>query len=527
MNNEPNSANDQHPESESPKAQSSNQGPLSLMRLRQMRASASSSSKKSKPNPAPQQDASADEHTKNADSANKTAAPAPSDKRNNPSDGEVTGTQPSATGVSTVSDQTREKSKAASKVAPPNLRNPLSEDMQAELDSVLGGADFDDLLVGDSTLQVGRRLEEGQRYPGTITKIHKEDVFVSLGGPDDGVVPLLHFNDMPKIGDSVDVIVRGFNHEDGLYELGIPGEAVAAVDWSDMDEGAVVEATVESANTGGLEAKVGAIRGFIPLSQISDYRVETPADFVGQKLLCVITESNPRRGNLVLSHRAVLEREKEEKRKERFAALEVGQVHKGTVRKVLDFGAFVDIGGVDGLIHVSQLSWERIKHPSEVVKEGDQIEARIEKIDHETGKIGLSYRELQDHPWENAETQFATGTIVKGKVSRIANYGAFVKLATGVEGLVHISELSFKRVSSVDSMLNEGDEVEVKVLTIDKQSQRIALSLRQAKAQPTDASEELPEPEEPQRKPAVAKRQGPLKGGFDRPTGGEGIGLRL
>lgn len=414
----------------------------------------------------------------------------------------------------------------APKVAVPNVRAGLSDDLAMELDSAIADVDFDKLLVGDKSLQVGKQLEEGQRYSGRVIKIHHENVFISLGGPDEGIVPLLQFNDAPKEGDTVDCIIRSFNREEGLYEISIPGEAVNVNDWGDLEEGVIVEARIESANTGGVECKVGNVRGFIPISQLAEYRVETPADFIGQKLLCVITEANERRGNLVLSHRAVLEREKESKKKERFEKLEIGQSCEGVVRKIMDFGAFVDIGGLDGLIHISQLSWDRIKHPSEVVKEGDKIQVRIEKIDVETGKIGLSYRSIQDHPWNDIDARFPIGSVVHGTVSRIANFGAFVKLAIGIEGLVHLSELANRRVSSVGNIVQEGQEVDVKILSVDRDAQRISLSIKQTQAAPEESKVEEPAVEEAPRKPVVPKHRGPLKGGTEGARGGEKFGLK-
>ena len=272
------------------------------------------------------------------------------------------------------------------------------------------------------------------------------------------------------------------------------------------------------------------IRGFIPISQLSEFRIESAADYVGQKLLCIVTEANPRRGNLVLSHRAVLEREKQQKRAERLASLEVGQLYEGTVRKVADFGAFVDLGGLDGLIHVSQLSWEKIKHPSEVLKEGDKVQVRIEKFDPKSGKISLAYRSLQDDPWSDADARFPVGTSVSGTVSRLANFGAFVKLGTGIEGLVHISELAHRRVTDVAQVLKEGQDVDVKILSVDKNAQRISLSLKanQVKASDTKPTSERPtEPEETKRESAVKKFQGPLRGGTGTGNGGELFGLKL
>jgi small subunit ribosomal protein S1 len=416
------------------------------------------------------------------------------------------------------------------KVEKPNIRRPLSSDLEMELESALIDADLNGLMIGAPSLQVGVELEQGSRRSAKIIKIHQENVFLSLGGPDEGIVPLLQFTDMPQEGASVEVLIRGFNAEDGLYELALPGEATSVEDWEDVQEGLVVEVVVESANTGGLECKVGGIRGFIPMRQISEYRVEETASYIGQRLLCVVMEANQRRGNLVLSHRAVLERDRAAQKVEKLASLNVGDVCEGTVRKVADFGAFVDIGGLDGLIHVSQLSWDRIKHPSEVVKEGDQIQVRIEKIDPASGKIGLSYRAVQDHPWADVETLFPVGTVVKGVVSRIAAFGAFVKIATGVEGLVHVSELAHRRIATVNSVVQEGQEVEAKVLSVDREAQRMSLSLKAIQEKPASEnskpSAKQEEVDEPQRAPVVARRAGPLKGGTSGISAGEQFGLK-
>jgi small subunit ribosomal protein S1 len=310
----------------------------------------------------------------------------------------------------------------------------------------------------------------------------------------------------------------------------MPGSAVDVADWSEIQEGEVVEAVITGSNTGGLECKVGNIRGFIPASQIAPYRVENMGEFVGQKALCVISEANERRGNLILSRRAVLERERVEQRAERLASIEVGAAVKGTVRKIMDFGAFVDIGGLDGLLHISQLSYERVKHPSEILQEGQQIDVRIDKIDPQSGKIGLSYRSLQEHPWANIQSRFAVGSLVKGTVTRIAEFGAFVRLATGVEGLVHLSELAHYRVQRVSSVVSEGQEVEVKVLSIEEEKQRISLSLKAAQAPPPSAEteEEAAATEavaEPPRK-SVRKQDGPLRGGTGGSAGGDRFGLK-
>ncbi len=273
--------------------------------------------------------------------------------------------------------------------------------------------------------------------------------------------------------------MQRFNAEEGLYDLSLPGMAVELGNWDEVHEGMLVDAQVTGHNTGGLECEVNHIRGFIPVSQISLYRVEDLAQFVGQRFACLITDANPARKNLVLSRRAVLEREKEEKKQAFFESLAPGQVYEGTVRKLMDFGAFVELGnGVDGLLHISQLSWGRIKHPSEVVQEGQPIRVRIEKIDRETGRIGLSYREMIENPWTAAAGKYPHNSVVRGKVTRLMEFGAFVELEPGVEGLVHISELSHKRIWRASDVVKEGEEVEVLVLNVNPEAQRMSLSIK-------------------------------------------------
>jgi small subunit ribosomal protein S1 len=272
---------------------------------------------------------------------------------------------------------------------------------------------------------------------------------------------------------------------------------------------------------------VGNIRGFIPASQIATHRVEDFSEFNEQKLQCVVTEANKRQRNLVLSHRAILEREKEEQRRKLLEELEVGQVHEGVVTSIRDFGAFVDLGGVDGLVHISKLSWDRVDHPSDVLEAGQKVRVKIDKVNPDTGKISLSYRDLLEHPWTGADAKFPVDSTVKGTVSRIAQFGAFVKLAPGIEGLIHVSELAHHRVVQVSHVVQEGDEVEVKVLSVDPQAQRISLSLKAAHplpdAEATD--EDAGQTDEPPREMAVPKHKGPLKGGTNRPSGGDQFGL--
>jgi len=416
------------------------------------------------------------------------------------------------------------------RIAVPSVRGPLSADMEAELEAELAAADVESLLAGPAGMVAGRaELTEGQSVPATVLKIHEDSVFVALGGPDEGAVPFLQFAEEPSIGQSIDVIVRGFNREDGLYACMLPGQTIEVADLSDIDEGAVVEATITKTNSGGLECSVGGAEGFIPISQITEYRVEDTEEFVGQKMVCLVTQCNPRQRKLVLSRRAILEREREERRKEQLESLNVGDTVEGTVRSIKDFGAFVDLGGCDGMLHISKLSWDRIKHPSEVLENGQRVKVKIDTLDKQSGKISLSYRDLLENPWDTVEQDFPVGEVVRGTVSRIANFGAFVRLAPGIEGLVHISELAHHRVSRVENVVKEGEEVEVKVQSIDPDSQRIGLSLKAAQAAPVSKAKETAaeEVEEPQREPSVKPQHaGPLRGGTGGDSGGEKFGLR-
>jgi small subunit ribosomal protein S1 len=410
----------------------------------------------------------------------------------------------------------------------PGKRQKLSASMEAELDRAMAGVSFDELMSGTQGGPVEGVLEPESRHRVRVAALHRDDVFVEFGGRAQGCIPVRSFETPPQVGDEIEVIVQRYHAEEGLYDLSLPGAAVDLGNWDEVREGMLVDAQVTGHNTGGLECEVNHIRGFIPVSQISLYRVEDVAQFVGQRLTCLITEANPERRNLVLSRRAVLEREKEEKKEQFFASLAPGQIHEGTVRKLMDFGAFVELGnGIDGLLHVSQLSWGRVKHPSEVVQEGQPVRVRIEKIDPQTGRIGLSYRDLLENPWTAAAAKFPPRSQARGKVTRLMDFGAFVELEPGIEGLVHISELSNKRVWRPADVVKEGDEIEVLVLSVDPQAQRMSLSVR-ALHQPEPTKKEKEE-QEPQM-PAATKKSSrpsnlPLKGGLGR-TGGEQFGLK-
>ncbi len=404
----------------------------------------------------------------------------------------------------------------------PSLQMPDSPrlakmDVEDELDRAMSDASIDELLGGS---QAGEELfEPDSLQSGRVVAVRRDDVFVEFAGRQQGIVSLRQFDVPPRPDAQVQVVVQRLNPEDGLYELSLPNKAVQVDDWSDLVEGALVEVRVTGHNTGGLECEVNHIRGFIPMSQVSLYRVEDFAPYVDQRLTCVISEADPERRNLVLSRRAVLEREKEQAREQMLSSLQPGQILDGVVRKLMDFGAFVDIGGVDGLLHVSQLAWGRVKHPSDVLKEGQAIRVRVEKVDPTTGKISLAYRDLLESPWTAAAQKYPPQTVAHGTVTKLMDFGAFVELEPGVEGLVHISELSPKRVWRASDVVKEGQQVDVLVLSMDVEAQRISLSMKALISPPEPVKKEEGEsgPAKPSKKPA--KPTGPLRGGLSRSTG--------
>jgi small subunit ribosomal protein S1 len=419
------------------------------------------------------------------------------------------------------------------RVEKPSTRGALSDDLEAELAAALGEDSLDDLIQKTGSEIAGTQLESDTKQNARVLRVSREFVFVELPGMNQGAMSTQQFGEnIPEPGTILEVLVNRFSAEEGLYEVSLTTAAVDIADWSQVSEGMVVNAKISGHNKGGVECEVNRLRGFIPAGQLSLYRVENLEQFVGQTLMCIVTEANRERRNLILSHRAILEREQAENKQKLLAELEPGQEREGIVRSLRDFGAFVDLGGVDGLIHISQLSWDRVKHPSEVLSEGQKVKVKVQKIDPDTGKIGLSLRDLYQSPWATATMKYPVSSTVTGKVSRIMDFGAFVKLESGLEGLVHISELSYKRVFRASDVLTEGQEVDVKVLSIDPDAQKMGLSIKALTARPeptksdAEKAEEAAMAQEPvaPRTPKIYKT--PLKGGTGRATGGDQFGLK-
>lgn len=418
----------------------------------------------------------------------------------------------------------------------PSVRDPLGEDLEAELESALGGGSIDQLMSQDAAATAGTDiLPKGTKLRARVIKIHGDSVFADIKQPAEGVLPLRQFGEKPPgIGEFVDAVVLRYDEGEGLYELGLPEKAVDAGDWDSIEEGMVVEAYVTGLVKGGLECKVGRLRGFIPASQASQLRIDDLSQFLGEKWPCVVTECKPKKRNLVLSHRAVLDRQREEARKQLLQELEIGQIREGVVRTIKDFGAFIDLGGVDGLLPVSQLSWTRVKHPSDVLQPGQRVKVKVQKFDADTEKISLSIRDLLDNPWNDVEEKYPAGTNVKGRVTKVIKFGALVELEPGVEGMIHISELDYAHVHRVTDIVNEGDEVETQVLSVEPDKHRIGLSLKATKAPPekdtsVDDKEAAKHEQaaEEARKTIKKRHRGDLKGGLGRKDSeGDKFGLK-
>ncbi|NRS15039.1 30S ribosomal protein S1 [Brevibacillus sp. HB1.2] len=331
-------------------------------------------------------------------------------------------------------------------------------------------------------------ISVGDVVKATVTKVEDKQALVDLGYKYDGLIPIselspLHVekvSDVVAVGDTFEVKVIKLNDE--KEELVVSKKAVAMESsWSDLEQkmqaGEIIEASVKEVVKGGLVVDVG-VRGFIPASMVERHFVEDFSDYKGKTLALKVVEMDKEKNKVILSHKAVLEDEVKVQKQSIMDKIQVGQVLEGTVQRMTDFGVFVDIGGVDGLVHVSELAWNRVDKPSDVVKEGDKVQVKVLKIDRENERIGLSIKETQAGPWANVAEDFKAGSILNGTVKRLVSFGAFIELAPGIEGLVHISQIANRRVNTPSEVLKEGQEVQVKVLDVVPQEQRISLSIR-------------------------------------------------
>jgi len=376
-----------------------------------------------------------------------------------------------------------------------------------------------------------KSFKHGDVVEGTVVRIDKDEILVDIGAKSEGVVSNRELfgrhggeGQAPlTIGDTVLVYVLQPESPEGHAVLSLRRAGLERK-WRAMQEqfeaGVIIEAPVIDHNKGGLIVDCG-IRGFVPISQIVDFprrpQNDQPRDaaqeiaeklqpFVGRKLRLKILEVNRKANRLILSEKVALYEERREKRDELFSSLQVGQKVSGTVRSIAPFGVFIDLGGIDGLVHKSELSWNKVNNPEAGYKVGDEVEAEVIDINHERGRISLSIRRLQPDPWHSTVADFKVGDIIDGTVTKLVNFGAFVRVRDGLEGLIHISELSHQRVAHPGDVVHEGQQLKLKIISLDSERHRLGLSLKQA--------------EEPPARPAVEPGQGPAAGGRPERRGG-------
>ena len=343
----------------------------------------------------------------------------------------------------------------------------------------------------DETL---RDFEEGEIVKGVVVKIDRDEVMVDVGYKSEGYIPLSEFGTMPdgtpkvKVGDPVDVYLLRKEDQDGLVVLS-KEIADQKIVWDSIAEAyereEVVQGKIVRRIKGGLKVEIGNVKAFLPASQVELRPVQNFDRYIGKTLDMKVIKLSKRRRNIVLSRRVILEDELEAKRKATLSTLEPEQTREGIVKNITQFGAFIDLGGVDGLLHKSDMSWGRVNHPSEVVSVGDKVEVMVLSVDAEAGKISLGMKQKTPDPWLSVEEKYPVGSTVSGRVVNIVDYGAFVELEPGVEGLVHVSEMSWtRRVPHPSKLLRKGDIIQARVLDVDASKQKISLGIKQLQPNP-------------------------------------------
>jgi small subunit ribosomal protein S1 len=376
--------------------------------------------------------------------------------------------------------------KSAAPIAPVVAEAPVA---RVE-DNVLDPEEYERLL--DMYDVSFKNFAEGEVVKGVVLQVSESEVIVDVGYKSEGIIAVDEFRDENgqltiKPGDTVDVLLEKTEDKEGYVVLSKEKAEKMKV-WDEVErayqERRVVTGRVIERVKGGLAVDIG-VRAFLPGSQVDVRPVRNLDSLRGQELRMRVIKVNKKRGNIVLSRKAVLEEENAEKKRDTLETLEEGKVLVGAVKNITEYGAFVDLGGIDGLLHITDMSWGRINHPSEVLNVGDEIKVTVLKFDRESERVSLGYKQLKADPWTTATIKYPAGSRVKGKVVSLTDYGAFVELEEGVEGLIHVSEMSWsKKVKHPSKILNVGQEIECVVLGIDQEAHRISLGLKQTEANP-------------------------------------------
>jgi small subunit ribosomal protein S1 len=372
-----------------------------------------------------------------------------------------------------------------------NESQPMRKSTEDEEESrPAGDVDFGQLL--DQFEQEQATLQEGEVVRGTVVGISERGVVIDFGYKSEGIVNPAEFTEdgviTVKPGDEVEVLVKSMETADGLPILS-RADAVRMKAWDDLEkayqEGTTVKGRVIERIKGGLRVDIDGIAAFLPGSQVDVRPVRNLDSLRNQEIDAKVIKLNRKRSNVVLSRKAVIENENAGRKDQTLQHIEEDIIVEGQIKNLTDYGAFVDLGGVDGLLHVTDMSWGRLQNPNELFKVGDNIQVKVLKFDRERERVSLGYKQLQPDPWSSVEERFLIGTRVSGRIASVADYGAFVELENGVEGLVHVSEMSWsKRVKHPSKIVNPGDTVEVEVLSVDPKARRISLGMKQIQANP-------------------------------------------
>jgi small subunit ribosomal protein S1 len=363
------------------------------------------------------------------------------------------------------------------------------DEAMALLGEVFGSKAGDDDSMDTVLIDQATDLRAGKLIKGRVIGFAGDDVVVDVGLKSEGLIPREEFPNLNelRVGDEVDVLLESLEGEGGLIELS-KRKADRQIAWQRIvdttREGDQIEGTVMRKIKGGLLVDIG-VPVFMPASQVDIRRPHELGDFIGRKIRAEILKIDTERRNIVISRRKLIEHERETAKKRLMENISEGDIVTGTVKNIADFGAFVDLGGIDGLLHITDMSWGRINHPSELLKIDDKVEVKVLNIDRDKEKIALGLKQTESSPWEEIEGKFPVGSRVKGTVVNIMSYGAFIRLEDGIEGLVHISEMSWtRRVNHPSEMVSQGEEVEVVVLEIDKNKHEISLGMKQTEVNP-------------------------------------------
>ncbi len=388
-----------------------------------------------------------------------------------------------------VTEETTEKNEADdSEEAAESAEVEAEEDAETEEEAEFKYSDND---IAD--------LRKGQKVTGTVVEINDNGVYVDVNYKTDGFIPLRHLSHRPvedahdivSMDEEIEVVILTLEDDEGNMILS-KKQADYEKAWEKIVEAyendEIIEAEVTKEVKGGLVVDVG-VRGFIPASHVAIGYVDDLSDYVGQTMRLKIIEVERDNNNVVLSAKKVLEKERAAKKEETLAALEEGQTVEGTVTKLVDFGAFIDLGGIEGLLHISEMSWGRIESPSEVLSEGEKVEVKVLGVNKEEERISLGLKQLLPDPWEEFADKHYEGEVIEGKITKLVDFGAFMEVEKGIEGLIHISQLSHRHVKTADEVVNVGDVKEAKIINIDADQERVGLSLKELEEKPEPKKE--------------------------------------